>query len=686
MTSSRPFRLALAGAALALCAQGAAAGEYNIGTGVYDITGPVAETGMFGYAAMQTADGLHMRLRARAFIIQSASSGKRVVYVNADLGAMFQSIKLEVVKRLQAEYGGLYGADNVMLVGTHTHSGNGGHSHYALYQMASADASLFGYSAQAFHAAVDGIVAAIERAHRNLAPGSVELVQGDLLGATRNRSSVAYLADADAGLYPYDTNKTMTQLKFRKDDGREIGVLNWFAIHATALSLKQTKISSDSIGYAEQFFERSKATDYAAPETFVAAFSPGDEGDVVSSNGNAFSAPGFQGSPDEYTNVQIDGSRQLQKAQELYAQPGTRLADRIDYRHQWTAMNGFVVRPEFTHGAAATLCTAARGYSFAAGAENGPSDIPGITEGMTDDNTNLLTAAQAFLADPLSGVILFTFGAVALGADDPCQWAKPDLLPTGALDWVPEVLPHQVMVVGPLAIIGLPYEVTTMSGRRIRAQVLKQLAGQGVTTAVIAGLTNSYSGYLATREEFETQQYEGASTEFGPNAESAVEQIASDLASALAHGTPVSDTGTPPDKSGQVFLQRPGVVFDDKPLFQQFGQVLVQPAASYARGSKVVVTFRGAHPKNNLRTQDTFLRVERQSGSSWIAVANDWDFETTYAWRREGIAYSQVDVEWRIPASAVPGTYRIRQFGDWKSGWTGKVSPYTGTSRTFTVN
>ena len=686
MRSAILVRSALAGAAFALCAQGAAAGEYNIGAGVYDITGPVAETGMFGYAAMQQADGLHMRLRARAFIVQSASTGKRVVYVNADLGAMFQSIKLEVVKRLRAEYGTLYDHDNVMLVGTHTHSGNGGHSHYALYQMASADKSLFGYSSQAFHAAVDGIVAAIERAHRNLAPGSIELVQGDLVDATRNRSLVAYQADPDAGQYPYDTNKTMTQLKFRKDDGTEIGVLDWFAIHATALSLKQTKISSDSIGYAEQFFERSKGTDYSAPETFVAAFSPGDEGDVVSSNGNAFSAPGFQGGPDEYENVRIDGSRQLQKAQELYATPGTRLYDRIDYRHQWTAMNGFVVRPEFAQGTAATLCTAARGYSMAAGAENGPSDIPGITEGMTHANTNLATALQAFLADPLDGVILFTFGAVNLAVDDPCQWAKPDLLPTGALDWVPEVLPHQVMVIGPLAIIGLPYEVTTMSGRRIRAQVLRQLAGQGVTTAVIAGLTNSYSGYLATREEYATQQYEGASTEFGPHAEQAVEQIASDLSAALAHGTPIADTGTPIDKSGQSFPERPGVVFDDKPLFQQFGQVLVQPAASYARGTTARATFRGAHPKNNLRTQDTFLRIERQSGSSWITVANDWDFETTYTWRREGIAYSQVDVEWRIPADAVPGTYRIRQFGDWKSGWTGAITPYSGTSRTFKVN
>lgn len=684
---SRSIALVAAAVAASLATMSAQAGDFNIGTGVYDITGPVAETGMFGYAAEQTADGLHMRLRARAFIVQDPASGRRVVYVNTDLGAMFQSVKLEVVKRLQAKYGSTYGAANVMLAATHTHSGNAGLSHYTLYQLASADNSLFGYSSQAFGAAVGGIVAAIDRAHANLGPGTVELVQGDLQGATKNRSAVGYQADADAGQYASDVDTQMLQLKFRKDNGKEIGLLNWFAIHPTALSLKQTKISSDSKGYAEGMFERSKGTDYTAQETFVAAFGNTNEGDVVSSNGNAFSSPGFQGSPDEYANVKVDGDRQLQKAQALYQLTGQRLAGRLDYRHQWTAMNGFVVRPEFAGGSATTLCTASRGDSFAAGGENGPSNIPGLYEGMTVYNTDLGSAWNAFVGgDPLAGVILFAFGSINAAADDHCQWPKPNLLATGALDWVPEVLPHQVFVVGNLAIVGIPYEATTMSGRRIRAQVAKQLAGTGVTTVVIAGLANTYSGYLATPEEFATQQYEGASTEFGPHAEQAVEQIASDLSAALAQGRTVADTGTPPDKSGEVRLERPGVVFDDKPLFQSFGQVLAQPNASYARGSTVVATFRGGHPKNNLRTQDTFLKVQRLVNGSWVTVANDWDFETTYTWRRESVAYSRCDVEWRIPSDAVPGTYRLQQFGDWKSGWTGAISSYSGTTRSFTVN
>jgi neutral ceramidase len=662
------------------------AGEFNIGTGVYDITGPVAETGMFGYAAGQEVEGLHMRLRARAFIIQSASTGKRVVYVNADLGAVFQSIKLEVVKKLKAKYGNVYDHSNVMLTATHTHSGNGGMSHSDLYTLASADKSLYGYSAQSFSASVDGIVTAVDRAHATMMPGSVELVQGELTGATRNRSVQAYQNNADAANFPQDTNNTMTQLKFRRDNGQEVGVLNWFSIHPTSLSLKFLKISSDNKGYAEQALEAIKGTNYGSANTFVAAFSNSDEGDVVPIDGNAHSAPGFEGSSDEYANVKIAGDRQLNKAIELYAQSGQRLHDRVDYRHQWTTMAGMVVRPEFTKTTAKALCRADRGVSFAAGGENGPSAIPGIHEGMTRLNSGLDAAAASFPNSPLGSTVQFNVGLVSLAFSDDCQWPKPSLLATGALNWVPNVLPHQVMVVGPLAIIGLPYEATTMSGRRIRAEVLRQLEPKGVTTAVIAGLANSYSGYLATPEEFAMQNYEGASTEFGPYAQPAVAQIVGDLSKALASDTNVADTGKPLDKSDLVRLERAGVVLDDKPLNQSFGQVVVEPSAVYNRGSTVSATFRGGHPKNTLRTGATFLTVDRLNGATWQTVANDWDFETTFTWKREGVSWSRSTVEWRIPATAMPGTYRIRHFGGWKSGWTGAISPYVGTTRNFTVN
>lgn len=680
------WRAGLVAACLGLCAAAAQAGEFEIGSGIFDITGPVAEIGMFGYAAQQEVDGLHQRMRSHAYVIKDPASSRRVVFVSADLGAMFQSVKLEVVRELQKKYGNLYSASNVMLTATHTHVGVGMLSHYPLYILATADKSGFGYDDQSYWAVVNGIVKSIERAHNNLAPGSIELVQGDLLGANRNRSLDAYRNNSDHANYAYDTNKKMTLLKLRKDNGREIGLIDWFSVHPTSFSMKFTKVSADNKGYAQMRFEKLKGTDHAAGETFVAAFANSDEGDSVPTDGNAYSAPGYQGSANEYANAEAAGRRQFDRALQLYNSSGTRLTGSLDYRHQWVNHANFTVTPEFSGNGYRTLCSASRGFSFAAGGENGPSNIPGIYEGMTKDNFDFAYAASQFNQSPLAGGILFLFGTINLFVDDSCQWHKPNLLPTGGLDWVPEVLPFQIFTVGQLAIVALPYETTTMAGRRVRDRVQSVLAARGITHVVIAGLANTYSGYLTTNAEFQAQHYEGASTEFGPYALAATEQILTGLSRALVDGTAVADTGTPPYKTNELRLQRPDVVFDDKWLWESFGQVMTDAKPSYARGGEVTVTFRGGHPKNNLRTQDTFLKVERLVDGQWITVANDWDWDTTYRWRRDGIARSFVDVTWRIPADAAPGHYRIRQFGDWKNGWDGVVRSYTGTSSTFAVN
>ena len=662
------------------------AGEFLIGTGVYDITGPAAETGMFGYAAQQEVNGLHQRLRARAFIMQGAQGGPRAVFVNVDLGAAHESLKLAVIQRLQARYGALYGHENVMISATHTHVGSGGHAHHTLYITAAADKSGIGYDAQSFEAAVGGIVAAIERAHRNLAPGRIELVEGSLLGATRNRSLPAFRANPDAAALAHDTNKAMTVLKFRKDNGREVGMLNWYAIHPTSFSLKFTHISGDNKGYASQFFERRKGANYSASETFVAAFANADEGDVVPTDGNAYSAPGYEGSGNEYANAEAAGQRQLHKAWELYATPGRVQPGVINVRHQWVTMPGLVVSPAYSQPGGAVLCTAARGVSFAAGGENGPSNIPGITEGMTTSSAQLGTALQTFANSALGGLVQTAFFGISSVVSDPCQSPKPTLLPTGALDWVPSVLPIQVIQVGTLAIVGLPFEPTTMVGHRLRAQVRQQLAAKGVDTVVVAGLSNSYAGYLTTREEFEMQHYEGASNEFGPWTLGAVQQTVAHLTQAMVSGAAVEPGVPPRDRTSALRLTRPGVVFDDKPLKESFGKVLQDALPAYQPGQVVQASFRSGHPKNHLKTQDSFLRVERWQDGQWVAVAQDWDWETSYQWRREGLAYSVVDVVWRIPAGTPAGSYRLRHDGHWKNGWTRAISAYTGVSRTFRVD
>ena len=124
---------------------------------------------MMGYSMPdQKTSGIHMRLRSRAYVISEPGGGKRIAFVSADLAAIFQAVKQQVVEKLQSDssLGGLYDESNVLLSANHTHSGPGGYSHYTTY-----DLSVLGFIEENFNAIVDGIYQSIAIAHNNLEPG-----------------------------------------------------------------------------------------------------------------------------------------------------------------------------------------------------------------------------------------------------------------------------------------------------------------------------------------------------------------------------------------------------------------------------------------------------------------------------------------------------------------------------------
>jgi neutral ceramidase len=639
---------------------------FNVGAGIYDITGPAAELGMMGYAMVdQKTAGIHQRLRSRAFVIASPCNGKRVAFVSADAGQIFQGVKQQVVERLRATYGGLYSDENVVLSATHTHSGPGGFSHYALYNL-----TILGYDRQNFDAIVDGIYQSIVRAHNNLTPGGIRIAGGDLLNASINRSPEAYLYNpsGERALYAHDTDKRMTLLRLQASTGAEVGLINWFAVHATSMGNDNLLISGDNKGYASYLFEKAKGTNYLASKTFVAAFAQSNEGDVTP---NIYGGTNGGGAND-FESVELSGRKQYNLARTLYDTATQPVTGAVDFRHAYVKMDEVWVAPSFTDGSWRQTCEAAIGDSMLAGAEDGPGfGSEGATCAQIDDLWGVFNCAVS---------------------TTPCQGEKPIVLEMGTMTpypWTPEVLPLQVVTVGNLAIVAVPFEMTTMSGRRLRQTVLTQLAPLGVNQVVIAGLSNAYAGYIATREEYALQHYEGASTHFGPWTLAAVQQEAEKLAAALRDGTTVAPGPTPRDLRNEQTTLQTGVVFDDKLLWVDFGSVVTNARSSYLRGETVSVTFWGAHPKNNLRRQGSFLQVQRKSGTSWVTVAYDWDWETKYRWQRNNcaptLACSHVTTEWKIPSDTPAGTYRIRHDGDWKSGWDGLIRPYTGYSREFTV-
>ncbi|MBA4368860.1 MAG: alkaline ceramidase [Desulfobacterium sp.] len=666
-------------------------GNFLIGAGVYDITGPAAEVGMMGYSMPdQKTSGIHTRLRSRAYVISEPNGGKRIAFVSADLQAIFQAVKQQVVEKLQNDpaLGGLYTESNVLLSANHTHSGPGGYSHYTTY-----DLSVLGFIEENFNAIVNGIYQSIKIAHNNLTPGKILIAQGELDDCGWQRSYDAYMNNpqTERDQYSSNTDKTMTLLKLVSDQNEEIGMINWFAVHTTSIGNTNKLISSDNKGYAEYLFEKVKGTNYSTENqnTFVGAFAQTNAGDV--------SPNIYWGYPDgihDFDHMKIIGERQYNKAFSLYNNASEYLEGGVEYRHKHVNFDEYPIDPQWVNGhTGIQTCSAAIGFSQVAGSTEDGAGIDLAHEGMVWGGNDW---PEFTLVPDLQE----------------CQEEKIILLPAGDMQpypWVPEVLPLQIVKIGNLAIVAAPVEVTTMAGRRIRNTVIAEL-GSDVDYVVIAAISNAYCSYLTTREEYEIQHYEGGSNMFGPYSLNAFQQEYALLAEALRNGTEVDPGPTPRDLRNDVINFQTGVVWDGKYLNQKFGDVEVDANASYSRGSTVTVQFVGGHPKNNLMIQQTFLKIEKmkigtirvchdeQVGCDTIevcknvpgpvfdkVVANDWDPETVYEWQREGMDRSNVIIKWTIPADAEPGQYRIRHLGHWKNGWDGSINPYEGLSRVFTV-
>ncbi|KAF9596229.1 hypothetical protein IFM89_008388 [Coptis chinensis] len=201
---------------------------------------------------------------------------------------------------------------------------------------------------------------------------------------------------------------------------------------------------------------------------------------------------------------------------------------------------------------------------------------------------------------------------------------------------------------------------------------------------VIAGLTNTYSQYITTFEEYEVQRYEGASTLYGPHTLSAYIQEFKKLAESLLNGSHAEPGPQPPDLLNKQIGLVPPVVADSTPLGVKFGDVSTDvPANStFKRGEMATVTFWSGCPRNDLMTEGTFALVEfLKDKETWIPVYDDDDLCLRFKWSRPWklSTRSHATIEWRIPEAVVSGVYRIRHFGAAKVFWgqsnTSQVHP-----------
>ncbi|MFD8976985.1 neutral/alkaline ceramidase [Streptomyces sp. NPDC059593] len=640
---------------------------YLVGRGIADITGAAAESGMMGYSMIgQQTSGIHQRLRARAFVIVDPASGNRIAWCNTDQGLLPFAVFQAVLARLGGAHGTAYTERNVSLSATHTHSGPGGCAHDLVYNL-----SIGGFQQQNFDAVVGGIVEAISAAHADLKPGTITLGRGELTDASVNRSRPAFELNpqADKDVYPLGIDPVMTVLRFRQGH-TDVGAISWFPTHGTSMTNTNTLISGDNKGYAAYAWEHDTAGVRYLDGTpgFVAAFPQTSAGDM---SPNLHLSPGSGPTEDEFENTRIIGLRQATAAQHIHARATTPISGGIDSRLRYVDMSQVQVDGRYTpDGRTHHTSSGVIGLSTLAGSiEDGPG-IPGLFEGTPSPLAPLIeqinSAVPQWLADE--------------------QAPKTSVVPSGLLQATPDVLPLQLLKIGQLYLIGGPAEFTIVAGLRIRRAVAEEL-GVPLENVLMQGYTNGYSQYVTTPEEYEGQQYEGASTLFGKYTTPAYQQEFAKLASALRNGITLPLGELPPDPAIGTLNIQSGVIMDNPGLLRSYGQVLTDAAAAYQAGQAVAVVFVTGHPKNNLRQRGTFLEVQQLKDGSWTRHLDDGDWQTTYRWQRTSTltGESTATVTWDIAAGTPPGTYRIAHYGDAKHGLTGAITAFTGVSRPFTV-
>ncbi|TXT11198.1 hypothetical protein VHUM_01949 [Vanrija humicola] len=716
----RPTRIQLALLAVVLLGLPATAkggDKYLIGVGKADITGPVVELPLAGYAKGldQVGGGLRQRLYSRAFIFGATDTPQdRVVYLVLDVAMGETAVRrgiIEELEKLGPEYA-MYNSQNIALVATHSHSGPAGYHNYLLPQIVS-----LGLNEQSLDAQIEGAVLSIQRAHENLQEGTIEVGRTEVKNGNINRSMFAYLANPAAERQAYgsatDTGMTLLSLR-RASDGKLVGVLNWYAVHGTSLSNKNTLVSGDNKGVAAWLLERDMANDPGTAPGFVAGFSQANEGDVspnvlgqwcddgsdrpctldksTCEDGTARKCNGrgprhAAGDNGVESCFEI-GRRQYVAAKEIVSAQSSStplIGQTVKAFHFFKDMRYFSF--PLPDGSLGETCPGALGYSFAAGTTDGPgvADFVQSHSGGANHNPVWRIAAKA-IKKPTD-------------RQKKCQGVKNILLDVGEMEWPyawsANIVDIQMFRVGQLVMIIAPAEVTTMGGRRWRAAVkhaAESIIHDAEPIVVLGGPSNSYTHYCTTPEEYDIQRYEGASTLFGRNTLSAYINLTVSSIGALS---PTASMGSlphgpsPPDNRAPVSLSLAvPVVYDHAPLGKVMGQVLVPPNEVYAIGNVVKATFQGANPRNNLRLERTFAAVEKkQPDGSWAQVRNDSDWFLTFTWKRTDIIWgaSIVEIAWDTGDGAEPGRYRLRYYGDRKVSGSGRIVPFEGVTESFNL-
>ena len=552
------------------------------GTGKADITAFVKGVGMMGYGMFtQKAKEVETPLSSRAIVICQPDTRKKIAFVNAEMCFITIAIKHAVIEKLTSEHPDLgFTDENVMLTAQHTHNGPGGYSHYPFFNF-----SIPGFAKEVFEQKVNGITQSIVDAAHSLQPVELRLDKGifpDDVEVAFNRSMPAYNANPEVDKLSEEKShlaldRTMTLIRLDTPEGKTLATINWFGIHTTSIGNDMHKICYDNKGYASDFMENKLNS---KNEDSIAIFAQSPCGDII---------PNYIWEPsrnrkrgkyaDDYKSAAHNGKLQFEKAHETYlkAQDQPKLdIKEIDHALMYVDFSNVRIDDEFipSHhpdkGKEIRTSHACMGVAFFKGTVDGRGISDRLAHVASMLSKTAKTAEQAkslvaskekwkeiqhkyksqgtkdILVETGEGKILGTSRIQKLGQLtklDPSFAMLREHYDQGGLDcpWTPEILPLQILTIGPIAIVGVPAEISYIGGKRLHKTLEETLKKKGIEEVIISPYANAYSGYITTYEEYQLQCYEGGHTVFGEWTEAAYRTAFNKLAHEMSKGSEKRD-------------------------------------------------------------------------------------------------------------------------------------------------
>lgn len=543
--------------------------RYWVGFGKSDITYSAESISFFGYGDYQqrikdAENSATSRIYSRVISIKDTESGKQIIYLHADLGAIFLPVRNGLIEKIKKDLYPNFDEASLIMTASHTHCAPSGMSHYPSYMMTAP-----GYYPALVAFMVTQMYESVFQSVQNQQLSNIQFKEGTFepeIPVAYNRSLKPYNANPETThkFKRHETNlainRTMSMLCFTDTSKNEQGLLNWFGVHPIEVLPDHNFINGASKGYAALYAEEK------LPKGAVAIFAQNAAGDVMTSdehNPKSFTHLMQKTMGDSTYNVHVTSLKQAQYNGKLQADKAIQIQQSeqniavhggIDYELIYIDMSKVQVDAKYAHNqknaqtSSACLGTPFFSSNFKWHDNSGKRRMLNLAawfgKNITKTNAIFLPKNERLEIKNLyksqypKKIVLngeaktifevklanyqkkkFTTNFLNLiGKQDLILEESMRQLGLGALKehtLLPQILPIQIVRIGNIAIAGFPTEITSIAYQRLSATLFDVLKKDGVEKVIISSYANEYAGYTTTYEEYKRQRYEGGHTLYG---------------------------------------------------------------------------------------------------------------------------------------------------------------------------